>query len=196
MAEEMTQSPDLLQGAFTVEEAATWARLQKKAPMNFAQETPLEDFLKYFHSAAANKDDTDGLMIYVNPVGLQEAEKTMASPLTLNLANVRLEKAAFGFGARSGSTSRSVSDPDGLLMIDFKASKNADRDDVNAMILDKLDAIEKQVAKLPLASRRNGRRHGGIGAGPGLGPRAEMSPRNLARIRDCRRPTSLICRRE
>jgi hypothetical protein len=143
---------------FTTEEAATWARLQKKAPMNFAQETPFEDFLKYLHAAAANKDDADGLMIYVNPVGLQEAEKTMASPITLNLANVRLEKALRLVLDQLDLAFRV--DADGLLMIDFKSSKNADRDDVNAMILDKLDAIEKQIARL----RPFG---GGMGGGMG-----------------------------
>ena len=50
--------------------------------MSFANETPLEDVLKYIKSATAGPNDT-GIPIYVDPVGLQEAEITMTSPVTM-----------------------------------------------------------------------------------------------------------------
>ena len=57
--------------------------------MSFANETPLEDVLKYIKSATTGAND-NGIPIYVDPVGLQEAEKTMTSPVTLDLEGVPL----------------------------------------------------------------------------------------------------------
>lgn len=69
--------------------------LEKPIAMNFANETPLEDVLKYVKSATAVKttggDETPGLQIYVEPRGLYEAETTMNSPVTLDLEGVPLK---------------------------------------------------------------------------------------------------------
>ena len=50
--------------------------------MSSRNETPLEDVLKYIKQATQDEaaDLPTGIPIYVDPVGLQEAEKTMASP--------------------------------------------------------------------------------------------------------------------
>jgi hypothetical protein len=58
--------------------------------MSFANDTPLEDVLKYIKSATQGPND-NGIPIYVDPVGLQEAEKTMTSPITLDLEGVPLK---------------------------------------------------------------------------------------------------------
>jgi hypothetical protein len=68
---------------------AILAALAKPIPMRFPHETPLEDVLKYIKSATAGPDDT-GIPIYVDPVGLHEARKTMTSPVTLDLEGVPL----------------------------------------------------------------------------------------------------------
>jgi hypothetical protein len=73
-------------------DAASQALLQKlEVPisMSFANETPLEDVLKYIKSATQGPNDT-GIPIYVDPVGLNEAEKTMTSPVSLDLEGVPL----------------------------------------------------------------------------------------------------------
>jgi hypothetical protein len=58
--------------------------------MSFANETPLEDVLKYIKSATQGPKD-NGIPIYVDPVGLDEAETTMNSPVTLDLEGVPLK---------------------------------------------------------------------------------------------------------
>ena len=71
------------------------AKLDEPISMSFANETPLEDVLKYIKSATQGPNDT-GIPIYVDPVGLNEAEKTMTSPVTLDLEGVPLEDDACG----------------------------------------------------------------------------------------------------
>ena len=66
------------------------AKLDEPISMNFANETPLEDVLKYIKSATHGANDS-GIPIYVDPVGLQEAEKTITSPVTLDLEGVPLK---------------------------------------------------------------------------------------------------------
>ena len=62
--------------------------------MSFANETPLEDVLKYIKSATAGPSDT-GIPIYVDPVGLQDAEKTTTSPITMDLEGVPLRRTLY-----------------------------------------------------------------------------------------------------
>ncbi|MDR3637414.1 MAG: hypothetical protein P4L84_26655, partial [Isosphaeraceae bacterium] len=66
------------------------AKLDEPISMSFANETPLEDVLKYIKSATQGPNDS-GIPIYVDPVGLQEAEKTMQSPVQLDLEGVPLK---------------------------------------------------------------------------------------------------------
>lgn len=69
--------------------ARAFVALDRPIPMHFPQETPLEDVVKYVSAAAGEPDGRD-LPIYVDPVGLQEAEKTMQSPATMALEGVPL----------------------------------------------------------------------------------------------------------
>ena len=68
------------------------AELGKQISMPFANETPLEDVIKYIKTATTGPGLENGIPIYVDPIGLQEAEKTMASTVTLNLEGVTLKK--------------------------------------------------------------------------------------------------------
>ena len=54
------------------------AKLDEPISMSFNEDTPLEDFLKYIKQATTTKT-YPGIPIYVDPVGLQEAEKSMTS---------------------------------------------------------------------------------------------------------------------
>jgi hypothetical protein len=58
--------------------------------MPFANETPLEDVLKYIKSKTAGPDQA-GIAIYVDPFGLNEAEKTMTSAVTIDLKGIPLQ---------------------------------------------------------------------------------------------------------
>ena len=66
--------------------------LEKPVSMPFANETPLEDVIKYIRNATTGPGLDSGIPIYVDPVGLNEAEKTMASPITLSLEGVALKQ--------------------------------------------------------------------------------------------------------
>ena len=68
------------------------AELDKPVSMPFANETPFEEVIKYIKTATTGNGLDSGIPIYVDPVGLTEADKTMASPVTLNLDGVPLKK--------------------------------------------------------------------------------------------------------
>ena len=63
--------------------------LDKTVTFDFSQETPLEDVLRYIVAATHGPGGRE-LQIYVDPVGLQEAEKTTSSPVTLVMHGVPL----------------------------------------------------------------------------------------------------------
>ncbi len=65
--------------------------LNEPVSMSFANETPLEDVLEYIKSATAGPNGKPRIPIYVDPVGLQQAEKTMTSPVTIDLEGVPLK---------------------------------------------------------------------------------------------------------
>ncbi len=54
------------------------AMLDEPISMSFNEETPLEDVLKYVKQATTTATYS-GIPIYVDPIGLQEAEKSMTS---------------------------------------------------------------------------------------------------------------------
>jgi hypothetical protein len=65
--------------------------LEKPISMSFNEDTPLEDVLKYV-SASTKSDHSPGIEIYVDPKGLQEAEKSMSSTVrNLDLEGVPLK---------------------------------------------------------------------------------------------------------
>ena len=55
------------------------AKLEELVPMKFQEETPLEDVIKHIREATKSSDMPAGIPIYVDPVGLSEADKTMNS---------------------------------------------------------------------------------------------------------------------
>ncbi|ODU01173.1 MAG: hypothetical protein ABS79_02135 [Planctomycetes bacterium SCN 63-9] len=69
---------------------AVLEKLESPISMDFGNETPLEDVLKYIQSATADPRYT-GIPIYVDPVGLQEAEKTLQSPIQVKLDGIPLK---------------------------------------------------------------------------------------------------------
>jgi hypothetical protein len=75
--------------ATTVIAANAWTReaLERPISMHLPNETPLEDALKAIQNATRGPDG-HSISIYVDPIGLQEAEKTMQSPVTINLESV------------------------------------------------------------------------------------------------------------
>jgi RNA polymerase sigma factor (sigma-70 family) len=67
-------------------------RLNDLVPLKFADETPLEDFLKYIKESTKSAAMSHGIPIYVDPLGLQEAEKSMNSTIRIELDGVPLKR--------------------------------------------------------------------------------------------------------
>jgi hypothetical protein len=63
--------------------------LGQTVPMRFPQETPLEDLLRYIQ-ISTQAPDGKVIPIYVDPIGMQEAEKTVSSTVIINLEGVAL----------------------------------------------------------------------------------------------------------
>ncbi len=61
---------------------AVLAKLNGPIPLHF-KKTPLEEVLKFIKKSTQGPND-GGLAIYVDPIGLQEAEKTMSSPVSVD----------------------------------------------------------------------------------------------------------------
>jgi RNA polymerase sigma factor (sigma-70 family) len=65
-------------------------KFEEPATIRFKDETPLEDVLKYIQTLTTTKGQ-DPIPIYIDPVGLQEAEKTLQSPIIIKLEGVPLK---------------------------------------------------------------------------------------------------------
>ncbi len=69
------------------------AKLDEPISMAFQEETPLEDVLKYVQQTTVSPDLPKGIPIYVDPIGLQEADRTMTSTVrNMNLEGVPLRR--------------------------------------------------------------------------------------------------------
>ena len=136
------------------EVATTWDKLQQKVPMHFVAETALSDVLKAIKSATSGEDDP-GLQFYVDPVGLQEVDKTMTSPVSIDLEGVPLtttlelvlKQLNLGYHVQK----------DGLVVITSLESVDHNVDPT-LLILDELRALRQEVQQLRTA------RMGGMGA--------------------------------
>jgi hypothetical protein len=65
-------------------------KLDEPISMSFANETPLDDVLKYIKQATTTPTFT-GIPIYVDPLGLQEAERSLNSTVQIDLEGVPLK---------------------------------------------------------------------------------------------------------
>jgi hypothetical protein len=66
-------------------------KLEEPISMSFANETPLDDVLKYIKQATTSPEFR-GIPIYVDPVGLQEAERSINSTIQIDLEGVPLRR--------------------------------------------------------------------------------------------------------
>jgi hypothetical protein len=88
---------------------ALLARLEEPIPMHFDRPTPLEDVLKYIRSATAGPDGA-GIAIHVDPAGLDMVEKSLESPIIIEVAGVPLRRTlqlvadqlSMGYGIKDG----------------------------------------------------------------------------------------------
>jgi hypothetical protein len=128
------------------EATKVWIKLQEKIPMAFTNETPLEDVLKYIRASTVEKADfPDGLPIYLDPVGFQEAEKTPTSVITINLKGIPLAT-CLKLLLRQLSLAYYIH-PDGLVVITHENSEDIPIE-AESVILDELSALRNEVRTL------------------------------------------------
>jgi hypothetical protein len=65
--------------------------LDQPIPMRFPKEIPLDDFLKYIKQSTTTPS-YPGIPIYVDPLGLQEAERNLWSTVSIDLEGVPLKR--------------------------------------------------------------------------------------------------------
>ena len=149
-----------------------WEKLGKTINFSFALETPLEDVLRYIKkSTADDKANQAGLSIYVDPIGLQEAEKTLTSPVTIDLEDVPVSLGLKLILRQLGM--RYYVDPHGIVMI-VSGGEEEQLSESPARILEELAAIRGARMRPP---------GGGMGASPHRTPRRSRcakSPRQGA----------------
>jgi hypothetical protein len=133
-----------LTAPMTAAAARTWLKLQEPISLSFAIETPLEDAMKFIKEATTGKNDK-GIPFYVDPVGLQEAEKTMSSPITLSLEDVPLSTALTLMLKQLGLT-YSVQ-KDGIVIITDQSNENAFSDPA-AKVLEEITALRLELEEM------------------------------------------------
>lgn len=106
----------------TAEAARTWLQLQQKVKLPFKDETPLVDVVKYINTATQGPEFPSGLPIYVEPIGLQEAEKSLNSPVLLAMEGISLASGLDLMLKQLGLAY--FVRPDGILWITSEASKD------------------------------------------------------------------------
>jgi RNA polymerase sigma factor (sigma-70 family) len=70
-------------------------KLDASITMSFAGETALQDVIQYIKTKTVSPDFPNGIPIYVDPLGLQEAEKTLTSTIQLDLEGVPLRRTLY-----------------------------------------------------------------------------------------------------
>ena len=58
--------------------------------MSFPQETSLDDVIKYIRTSTRGQAFPDGIPIYIDPLGMQEAERSLNSTVTIDVVQVPL----------------------------------------------------------------------------------------------------------
>lgn len=143
------------------------ARLSQPLDMSFDQETPLEDVVRFIREATDSPDMKGGLPIYLDPIGLTEAEKTPSSPVVMSLKGIPLGKTLRLTLKQLGLAY--VIDEDGFLLITSESAAEVPADPSQA-ILDELTQLRRDVAELKAllgGHAPRGAVDGGMGAGGG-----------------------------
>ena len=99
--------------------------------MRFLGETPLEDVVKYVQAVTTGRDGKT-IPIYVDPIGLQEADKNMNSTVVMDLEGVALKTSLRLCLAQLDLT---YSIRDGLLLI--TSEESAVHTDLSGPVLDR-----------------------------------------------------------
>ena len=120
---------------------AILAALETPLSMNFSNDTPISDALKYIKEATKGAGLPSGIPIYVDPVGLQNADKTMADTVTMVLEDTPLKHT---LRLMLGQLSLRYMVKDGLLVV----TSNATEDQVTPFSLMEEKAREGKLTRV------------------------------------------------
>ena len=136
---------------------AILSKLNERISMPFPNETPLEDLVKYVKDSTQDEAAglPNGIPIYVDPQGLQDADKTMSDKVTINLEGIPL-KMTLRLALRQLELTYTVKD--GLLTITSSSSEDQPTEIRVYQVAD--------LAIIPLSLMGGG---GGGGMGGGMG---------------------------
>jgi cyanophycinase len=79
--------------AITPRTRAILARLEERVSMPFPEETPLDEVLQHIRRAAEKGPDDPGLPIYIDPMGLQRAERSLNATVMIHETAIPLKDA-------------------------------------------------------------------------------------------------------
>lgn len=120
--------------------------LTKEIALPFANETPLEDVLMHVRDLTIDDEHPNGLSIYVDPVGLLEADRTPQSPISINLDSVPIGR-GLALLLRQVDLAYFVQD-DGIVVITAVDGARNERYEPMPLLLDEVRALREEVAKL------------------------------------------------
>jgi hypothetical protein len=129
--------------------AGIWAVLQRRVPIPFGEETPLGDFIQYIKTATRSSERPAGLSIYVDPIGLEETEKTIDSPILFEMKGLPLAQSLELVLGQLGLAY--WVEENGLIVISAglaRESKNAA--DADLEILEQIQHLRDEVAAMRL----------------------------------------------
>ncbi len=131
-------------------------KLQEKHRIDFPNGTPLEGIKKHIEDITKDKGDfPDGIPIYVNPQGLNDADKTMASTVAISIKGMPLATTLTLLLQQLGLVY--WVNTDGLLIITSNVSDDPTPDNLDGEILTELESLRTEVRALRAEIRAQNR---------------------------------------
>jgi hypothetical protein len=132
----------------TLEATRVYLKLQERIPMEFPKDTSFGDVLKYIRTSTVDKSTLpEGIAVYVDPAGLNDADMDMGSMVQFDMKGIPLATTLKLLLAQLSLTYELR--PEGFLYVTSIASENIHLHlDTDSLILDNLSALRGEVMRL------------------------------------------------
>jgi hypothetical protein len=152
----------------TLEATRVYLKLKERIPMEFPKETALGDVLKYIRSSTVDEATMPGgIPIYLDPVALNDADKSLNDKITIDMKGIPLATTLDLILHHLGMMYELR--PEGFLFITNPASNESLQPDIDTLILDNLSAVRDEVHRLRLEIRE-------LRVAPSLGSNPAVRP--------------------
>jgi hypothetical protein len=136
----------LASNPMTIAETKVRLKLQEKVTFAFANEISLLNLVKFVEEKTVDKVDfPDGIPIYVDPQGLQDADKTMASTMSIELKGMPLAT-SLRLALKQLGLDFWVN-PDGLLIISYMEDEDMPVD-AGKLMIEELVGLRHEIRAL------------------------------------------------